>query len=564
MTASTFTTLLSSVRAADQDFEWYPTTPRMLHLISRYLDKSLSPASIFDIGAGDGRALTTLAAVFEHPPDLYAIEKSPILLEAQPESVIPVGTDLFEQNLSCLPVDYLFCNPPYSQFESWATLIIESGHARRAFLVLPQRWKDNPAIALALKKRGATARVIHTDDFHDAPRKARAVIDIVEVYYPVKDRSYGGRVEVQDPFDIWFDEHISTFDAADDEPQARSIGEEEVQALARVRLLTTITDLVAGYDEEYQRMQDNYRAIFKLDYALLKELGVSKDNVRDGIKKKMAGLKSKYWTILFERLTTITDRLSTATKAKFLERLVGRVTLAFTANNAYAIVIWSIKNANKYFNEQTIALYRDLSTFEGVLKYKSNLKTWVVNDWRYFARDEQHRRPSHYALDYRIVVNRYNAIANGDLRSWDFPNNLYKGCHELLADVVAVLFNLGFPSPGPSSLSRDWHAGEWQNWYRLDHPSTILFQAKAHKNGNLHFRFLPAAIRALNVEAGRLLGWLKAPADVVEELGYSHEEAERYYCSTALIAPASASRVLLLGDGSGSEASERQGTDIDR
>jgi hypothetical protein len=538
---ASFGTLLRSVQAAGEDFEWYPTTDRMIEVVSRRLDKTAR--SIMDIGAGDGRVLARLAERFENTPELYAIEKSAVLIQAQPEGVIPVGTDLFEQNLACLPVDYIFCNPPYSEYEAWAGMVIESGHARKAFLILPQRWKDNEGITLSLKKRGAKARVLHSDDFYDGPRQARAVIDILEVSFPLKDEGGYWHKEVKDPFDIWFDEHISTFDQEED-VSGKTGYELEQQAMARVRHLNTIEDLVGAYREEYERMEANYRAIFQLDYALLKELGVNKETVREGIKVKMAGLKSNYWTVLFERLDAITNRLSTATKAKFTERLVGRVALAFTSSNAYAVVLWAIKNANKYFDEQTVALYRELSTFEGVMNYTSNLRTWGKSDWRYSRYDEDGQRPTHYALDYRIVVVRWNAIGHG----WDYPGDLAKGAHELIADVVAVLYNLGFPSGGPRSLDRKWYSGGWQNWYRLgEHSDEILFQAKAFKNGNLHFRFLPDAIKALNVEAGRLLGWLRSPADVVQELGYGEEEAARFFSCTKRLSSASAR--LLLGSG---------------
>jgi hypothetical protein len=191
-----------------------------------------------------------------------------------------------------------------------------------------------------------------------------------------------------------------------------------------------------------------------------------------------------------------------------------------------------------------VALYRELSTFEGVMNYTSNLRTWGKSDWRYSRYDEDGQRPTHYALDYRIVVVRWNAIGHG----WDYPGDLAKGAHELIADVVAVLYNLGFPSGGPRSLDRKWYSGGWQNWYRLgEHSDEILFQAKAFKNGNLHFRFLPDAIKALNVEAGRLLGWLRSPADVVQELGYGEEEAARFFSCTKRLSSASAR--LLLGSG---------------
>lgn len=548
-----FNDLLRDVKAAGEDYELYPTSEIMLAVVARHLPSDAK--SLLDIGAGDGRALLRLAEKCEHA-ELYAIEKAAVLRASWSEQIVPVGTEFFEQDLVALAVEYLFCNCPYSEYETWTVTIIASGHAKRAFLVLPRRWQENEAIAAALKARGARARIIYSGDFLDAPRRARAIIDIVEISYPMKDAIYGrqGLEDYEDPFDTWFDAHIAgsaAFENAEESERAAAQTDyERAQAgLAKIRHLSTIEDLVAGYNEEYSRMERNYRAIFELDAELLRELSVSKDNVRTGIKLKMVGLKSKYWTVLFERLRVITDRLSTATKKHFQERLVGRVALAFTADNAYAIAVWAINNANKYFDEQTVTLYRDLSTFEGAERYKSNVKTWGKDQWRYFRRDEDAARPTHYSLDYRIVVERYNAIGGG----WRFQHGLYEGAHDLIADIVAVMFNLGFPSSSPGSMARgEWVSGKWQNWYRMGDRAEILFQVKGFLNGNLHFRFAPDAMCALNVEAGRLLGWLRAPADVVAELGYSEADAVRLFGSTRAILPASAGR-LLLGEGSGGD-----------
>lgn len=517
--------ILQNVIDQGQDFEWYPTTARMIGIV-----KSRIPAdarSIMDIGAGDGRVLLALGEKCPHAT-LYGIEKSTVLVQAQPDNVVPVGTEFHEQNLACLQVDYIFCNPPYSQFEAWAGKIIESGFAKRAYLVLPQRWAESRAIKIAIARRGAQVKTIHTDDFHDADRQARAVVHIVEVRYPCDD-SRSWCEEPKDPFDIWFDQNINTFDQGedpeDDEQQARD--------LARVRGCSTIGDMVAAYVEEYSRMEKNYRAIFELDHALLKELGVSKEAVREGIKKKMAGLKAKYWKMLFERLDAITSRLATGTKKRFVEKLVGRASIAFTAGNAYAVVLWAIKNANKYYGQQLVELFRELSSAENVKNYKSNQKTWAQGRWRYH--NEEH---SHYALDYRIVVQRHYAIRRDDCWT-STTNNLADTCHDLIADVVAVLATLGFSLASHSSQSkgRSWEAGCWENFSTPKGIGDVLFQVKAHLNGNLHMRFRPDAIKALNIEAGRLLGWLRGPDDVVKELGYTPEDAARYYGSTLIIAP---------------------------
>jgi len=510
--------LVLKLKQADQDREFYPTDQPMIDAVKRYIPENAD--SIMDIGAGDGRVLAGLALKCPNAK-LYGIELSQILIQAQPENVIPIGTDLHTQNLSCLQVGYIFCNPPYSEFEEWARKIVSEGFAKKAFLIIPMRWKESKVIEQAIKLRGATTRVIFNDDFLHADRPARAIVDIVEVTYP--GDKWGDKVK--DPFDIWFDANVATFDHAEFEES------ENGEDLARKFSNSNIPEMVAAYDDEYSRLQENYRAVFKLDYMILHELGINKEHVRDGLKLKMTGLKTKYWQILFDRLDAITSRLSTASKKKLLTRLTRNTSVAFTESNCYAVILWAIKNANEYFDSQLISLFMDLSQFESVLNYKSNVRAWVNDGWRY---GNSERKNTHYALDYRIVVGQGVAIPRAeDYRSWDSFGGLSNRCHELIADVVAVMSNIGFSTHSQSSVQRTWIGGQWQDWYSPD--DAILFQVKAHMNGNLHFRFAPEAIKALNIEAGRLLKWVRTAEDVVTEMGYTPQDAKKYFHSNSHI-----------------------------
>lgn len=53
---------------------------------------------------------------------------------------------------------------------------------------------------------------------------------------------------------------------------------------------------------------------------------------------------------------------------------------------------------------------------------------------------------------------------------------------------------------------------------------TPLVEVKAFKNGNMHLRFAPDFMLALNVEAGRLLGWIRNPAQACDEMEISDPE----------------------------------------
>jgi hypothetical protein len=510
--------LVSALKQSGQDWEWYPTTDRMIEVVMSHIPKNAN--SILDIGAGDGRVLEKLKEKCEFAT-LYSIEISMILVERQAKDIIPLGADLYEQNLSALPVDFIFCNPVYSEYEEWVCKIIEQGFAKRAYLVIPQRWKDSKLIAGSLNKRGATARVIHSSDFHNAERQARAVIDIVEICYP-KDQ-WGDKPK--DPFDIWFDKNIDTFDKVE-ELKEDETSEELVCRYSH----SNIEEMVAAYREEYDRMEENYRAIFRLDYAILKELGVDKDHIREGLKKRMSGLKVKYWGILFKRLDVIVSRLTAKSSQKLLDKLTSNI-VDFTASNVYAVVLWAIKNANQYFEEQLIDLFYQLSTFEGVHNYMSNQRTWEKDGWRYNSLKDGH---THYTLDYRIVVSKWEAIRKDQYRTWDYPGGLHRSSHELLTDIIAVMTNLGFATHSTSSYNRAWVGGEWQDWHDT-YTGEILFQAKAYLNGNVHFRFMPDAIKALNIEVGRLLKWIRTGEEVVTEMGYTRKDAEKYFGRNARI-----------------------------
>lgn len=111
-----------------------------IQAVKRWMPENAT--SIMDIGAGDGRVLASFAEKCKNAT-LYSIEIAPILRQAQPENIVPVGTELFEQNLASLQVDYIFCNPRYSQYEDWVCKIVSEGFAKKAFLVIPQRWTDS-------------------------------------------------------------------------------------------------------------------------------------------------------------------------------------------------------------------------------------------------------------------------------------------------------------------------------------------------------------------------------------------------------------------------------------
>ena len=528
MTTAKAREIVAALHAKDEDFEWYPTTAAMIDIVvadarkvlglkDPYGNEDRQPGSVLDIGAGDGRVLAMFRRTWPGAT-CYSIEKSTVLQAAQPAWVVPAGTSFHEQDLMALEAAVVFCNPPYSEFEAWAARIIAESFCTVLYLIIPQRWVASPAIKQALASRGAKAKVLKSTDFANADRSARAKVDIIRVEFGARHRGWG-REETPDPFEVWFEQHAPSFDKEDD------IADADVrdERLARLSGATTIGELVAEFDLDWQRMQESYQAIFKIDGRLLRRAGVEKDALCKAFKTQIAGLKRVYWRALFDRLSTLTSRLATKTRAEFLETLLKRNAIAFTVDNCCAVVMWAVRHADAYVDRQIVDLFFELSQRDGVLRYKSNERVWTNETWRYSRRHDDGQRPTHFRLDYRFIVPGHSAIVDAG------PGGLDKRCHALLDDIVAVLSTLGFFTDSPRSMVRRWRSGKPHEWHQPN--GKVLFEVKAFMNGNMHMRFAPDAIMAINVEAGRLLGWLKSPAEAAAELGATQEQAERAWGS---------------------------------
>ena len=457
--------LLESVKLSGQDFEWYPTTRKMLEVVAKDIRRELddygrgnTTYSVLDIGAGNGSALKILRELTSNDGDAYAIEKSKLLIDALPADVFVIGTDFHMQTLIDKQVDVIFCNPPYSEYETWMQRIVAEANCKLLYMVVPERWKSNKVVAAMIGRRCGAVKLEDLDldedtlrtcqrangktevlasmSFEDSEfRQARAQIDIVKIRF--QDKGYHGRRELEtDPFDIWFE---STFAIAADRGKGIEDSKSSAKALHElVQGQNLIERLEELYREDFAELLDTYRALEKLDPKLFKELGVDLAQVKGGLKAKVAGLKNLYWQELFGNLETITARLTSASREKLLRKLTEHTSIDFTAANAYAVVVWAIKNANAYFDNQLLELYLALADRENIRNYKSN-QTLIEDGWRY-----QRKEYSHYTLDYRLVLERHSCFSDASYDRYDFPNGLSRSVHALLNDICTVAENLGF------------------------------------------------------------------------------------------------------------------------
>ena len=512
--------IVENLKTNRQDFEWYPTTSEIIDCISKDIEDykygtRAKFKSILDCGAGDGRVLQAIDI-----PKKYAIEKSQILIQQQSKDIFVVGTDFHQQTLLDKNIDVLFCNPPYSEFKEWAVKILSQTQAHTVYLVLPQRWDECPKIEAEIKNRGWKVSVLLTTDFLSADRRARAKVNVIKAV----NHNSG-----DEAFSKWFDDN---FNIKTTKPKtlAEKIEDETIE-LSKVDSKNSLTTgdslihiLVALYNRDLDYLLSNLKAICELDSGLFEVMGVNIPSLKASLKLKIEETKNKYWRELFDRFYTITQRLTVKNRAAMLEMLFENTSVDFTYQNAQAIVIWVVKNANSYLDSQLTDTFKKLVSDANVIKYKSNENTIKKEKWRYINADAIGK----FYLDYRIVLEN-----NGGIEKTWRGRELSERTANTLKDILVVAHNLGYnisSTVHPNTLR--WVAGQAQVFKVLCYRTgkeLPLMEVRAFLNGNVHIKFDNTFMLRWSVEFGRLSGWVKDAKDMAHEMDKPIEEIAGHF-----------------------------------
>ena len=542
-----------------------------------------------------------------------AIEKSQTLIDNMPNNVFVVGTDFNENTLIDKNAEYVFCNPPYSEFSQWSERIIKESNAKVIYLVIPKRWGCHGNIAAAIKQRRAAVSIVGNFDFLDSEdRKARAKVSLVKIDLRGKEvkTRLGHRVKSEecrvDPFTLWFNETFP-IDAKNSEESDYTMREQKAKEHkekvknALVNGSDLVSSLVELYNIEIEKLTTNYLKVSELDADILKELNVNVQHLLNGFREKIKGLKNQYWQEIFNNLDSITTRLTSRTRESLKSTLLSNTNIDFTTSNVRSVVIWVIKNSSKYFNSQMLEVYDDFTTGDGIRLYKSNAN-FMKDSWRYCKSEKD--KLGKYALDYRIVCHGYR----GD--SWRDENMLGDAQKQYIKDIVIIAKNLGFTidsiyyeglylkekhlttfkpqrdkplkvgtktlhgkieevycqshipnENGEDVMEKDgviyvYRDDEEHSWYQykigkeyyhedmIRTDNDIFTTIRGHSNGNVHFQFNQEFIKKLNLEVGRLRGWIKTPQEAAEEFDITLEEANNYWKSTYELLPSTLAHLL--------------------
>lgn len=515
--------IFKKMKEAGDDFEFYPTTPEILQAIKEDMILkrgnyrfSKGEKKILDCGAGDGEALAFLAPEGYR----YAIEKSATALSALPADVVVVGTDFHQQTLLDKEVDVIFCNPPYTEYREWVLKILNESVADEIYFVIPQRWEEDKEIQHAIERSGFKVNNLGDYDFLNARRAARAKVHVLSLTRP--------ETSSDDAFNRWFRDHFQIGTPKDTVSEAnvekKSESEQRKEKIHEmIQSSSLIESLVTLYNEELAFLTTNYQKLASLDPDLLVSLDIDVVNASRGLKMKIQGLKNAYWNELFSNFNRITDKLTASTRSQMLSTLLKSTSVDFTYDNAHAVVLWAIKNANKYMDEQLENVLESLLRSMCVTSYKSNQKLFIHDNFRY----NDLRKSSHYMLETRCIINTY---IRDDLVS-SYSKQLDYRAKDLLNDLMVIGTQLGFDTRNckrPDSVH--WAYGSTTPLcYEKDGIQHTLFEVKPFKNGNFHIKFSQKFMLKLNIELGRLNGWIHSKEQCAEEFGVDVSEVASLY-----------------------------------
>lgn len=545
--------IVEQLKNDGQDFEWYPTTNEMMKAVAEDIvqcDFAGDKHSFLDIGCGDGRVLRfvreyTYSNNFRannHLPfqEVFGIEKSETHLKSLIKSDIPViGTDFWETRLMDKNVSVIFCNPPYSEYAQWVENILTNGYALSFYFVIPERWGDNKSIESALKRRNLRADVIFQGDFLNGERSARAKINIVRVASNRFYRSFSSfrssddnkldypnfshthySDSADDPFNNWFND-VFKLDLDKNTLEKEKNNDEACRAVFAKS--NGIQELADWYNKDLSEIQKNYDALSALDPVLFKELGINLDNLKEAVRNRFSSLKNRYWNNFIDFYEPIRSRLTKEKREELKFKLVSQTSaLDFTVKNMLYVTELVIERANDYFNEQIVGFYKKLADLENIKMYKSNQKVFATNyDWRY------NRENTPYKLECRIIT-------TGVSQSYFTPS--LQDMDDRLNDICIILRSIGF------NVELQKHGYDdtipfGQSLEYLEHNMTTnkketAFEVKFFKNGNCHIKFRKDIMLALNVVAGRLLGWVTTPEQASEEMGESLSDVQANWHKT--------------------------------
>jgi hypothetical protein len=550
--------VITELKANGQDFEWYPTTQEMINVVSEDLSTILKTHDfhdaynhdirLLDVGAGDGRVLTSLkqslsVVISERQSiGLFAIEKASVHTNLyRNKDIVLLGTEFNETNFISKNADVCFVNPPYEHFSSWLSTLISKLNFGLLYAIVPSRWRDDKAIKQAIESRLIKdVSILAEMDFLNADRVARAKVDIIRFsfndfeaeiakveknsnrrkfhYTPIIGQSsvdsFQQFIENELGLKKTYSNTTNKFsEQCERERVSKALQDESSPSHALVVSRGVLAALLENYEMDLSHVLCEYKKISTLDPELLQELGVRYEDLREGVKAKLFGYRNVYWSLLFDHLEVLTERLKSNHKTRLLNTLKSNA-LDFTRTNAIYIVNYAVSMANELISESIIDVYKNLTCEASISRYYKSNGHMFKDNWRHNLASEEAANKAKYLLDYRFIVSSWE---NFSTHSWE--SGLSESSQQFINDLKVVFLLLGYSNMTINKPYSEFAKGNTLIVTGLDaYGVTVeLLHVKFYLNGNRHCKFLPDAMLRFNVAASRLLGWVRDRQDFEQD-----------------------------------------------
>lgn len=509
-------TILKNIQAANEDFEWYPTTNEIIQCFVGDVFKSVSSYrrfSVLDVGAGDGRVLTSIKTS-SPSSTCIAIEKSRVhSIGFEEKGIEFAGADFWECNLLSKSVDVVFCNPPYSEFGAWVNRILKELKSELYYFVIPERWEEQPWVKDTIHVRGLKYDILGEFNFLNAERVARCKVNLVRF----KSLPKSGKA----PYEIFFDENFSFKNPKNNEPKISL--EEEVLSITKSSKRNIVEVLCEKKINRSKELFENLRSISNLDPFILNELNVSKESLSSLVTSKIENLDREYWSILFNEMGEIKRRLTHKNRYEFAEKLSSGLKVDFNMENVYHVVSQVLLSAAKMSESQFIDIYERFFDNVNIELYKSNKR--VINEDKKCYRNEY---VAHYGELKLKVGNRIVCSYAG--MDHFFKERISDSTRTLLEDLIVIAIGLNFNVGELKKIDGNTHMASFVD--PVDNQEHALFIAKTHKIGTTHFKFNTRFIQAMNIRYGALKGWITSESDAAKEFDMEEKDVKQFLISS--------------------------------
>ncbi|MEL0637654.1 DUF4942 domain-containing protein [Marinomonas sp. TI.3.20] len=564
---------IENLKYQREDFEFYPTSPSMIECVKKDMEalfaspyfpdeNAAEHLSVLDCGAGDGNVLSQLTKGKK-----YAIELSRALIDQMNDDIFIVGTNFLNEPLFNKTANVTFSNPPYSQFKEWMTKIINESTSQVLYFVVPKRWYKNKKILEALKIRGCrnsrlkqikrqrrneepketdkSVKVIGSFSFDNAEafRRARVEVDVVRIildHSSVLKADARGGTSTTDPLNQAVSDLIASVTTSSENVGDSIDQSDETNNTPQIEA-NPIVNLTKSYNVEKQKILDLCKSLAAININLLESVGVNKKTVIDSISTKIQELPPFFWKQLFDFYEPINQRLCSSKRENIRETVINNANIEFTESNIYAVTSWVIKNASRFIDEQICEMFDKIADPDNIILYKSNKKVFQEKGWKvkhmnihYLKSIWREEYGKKIGLDRRIVIDGVGGgFSHSNYHEGIQGNGLNYATANLLGDFIRLANNLGFNTTDCKSVTNQepWEAGKAKEITFLDSSGKeqTLYKARVYNKGSVHIHFHPEFVVALNVEIGRLKGWLNSEDEAAEELQIKPEQAAKYF-----------------------------------